>query len=189
MESRAKLLGHAGHQMLIPFPLGLLTAGVVADIVYLVNDGPFWANMAYWLIAAGVIMGLVAAVFGAVDYISIPRGTRAKYIGTLHGVGNVVMIALFGASWALRQPTPAAPPLTAILFAVLAVLLSLGTAWLGGELVDRLGVGIDDGANVNAPSSLSGRSAREVRAYHGPERRMRAAPAYAGAERRVSMQH
>jgi hypothetical protein len=31
------------------------------------------------------------------------------------------------------------------------------TGWLGGELVDRLGVGIDDDANLNAPSSLSGK--------------------------------
>lgn len=29
------------------------------------------------------------------------------------------------------------------------------TGWLGGELVDRLGVGVHEGANVNAPSSLS----------------------------------
>jgi hypothetical protein len=28
------------------------------------------------------------------------------------------------------------------------------TGWLGGELVVRLGVGIDQGANVDAPSSL-----------------------------------
>jgi len=35
------------------------------------------------------------------------------------------------------------------------------TGWLGGELVDRLGVGIDDGAHLNAPSSLSRKSAKE----------------------------
>jgi hypothetical protein len=39
---------------------------------------------------------------------------------------------------------------------VVAVLLALGTAWAGGELVERLGVGVDEGANLDAPSSLSG---------------------------------
>ena len=46
----------------------------------------------------------------------------------------------------------------------LALLLSLGglsvggvTAWLGGELVDRLGVGVDPGAHLDAPNSLSQR--------------------------------
>jgi len=32
--------------------------------------------------------------------------------------------------------------------------------WLGGELVDRLGVGVDNGGNLDAPNSLSGRSAK-----------------------------
>jgi hypothetical protein len=36
------------------------------------------------------------------------------------------------------------------------VVLALGTAWLGGELAERLGVGVDEGANLDAPSSLSG---------------------------------
>jgi hypothetical protein len=36
------------------------------------------------------------------------------------------------------------------------------TGWLGGELVDRLGVGVADDAQLDAPSSLSRRSARPV---------------------------
>jgi hypothetical protein len=31
------------------------------------------------------------------------------------------------------------------------------TAWLGGELVDRLGVGVDPGAHLNAPNSRTHR--------------------------------
>jgi len=30
----------------------------------------------------------------------------------------------------------------------------LVTGWLGGELVNRLGVGVHENANLNAPSSL-----------------------------------
>jgi hypothetical protein len=41
------------------------------------------------------------------------------------------------------------------------VLIALATAWLGGELVDRLGVGVDDGAHLDASNSLSHRPARE----------------------------
>ncbi len=40
MESRAKILGHPIHQMLIPFPLGLLATGVVFDIIHLVVSEP-----------------------------------------------------------------------------------------------------------------------------------------------------
>jgi hypothetical protein len=38
-----------------------------------------------------------------------------------------------------------------------AVVVAVATAWMGGELVKRLGVGVDEGAAVDAPSSLSHR--------------------------------
>jgi hypothetical protein len=33
--------------------------------------------------------------------------------------------------------------------------MAVGTAWMGGELVERMGISIDEGANVDAPSSLT----------------------------------
>ena len=193
MESRAKLLGHPIHQMLIVFPLGLLGTAVIFDVIGLVTGSSQWISMSYYMIAAGVLSGLVAAVFGAVDYFAIPRGTRARYVGTLHGVGNVAVVALFGASWLLRRPSPAQPDGEAFIFSFLGFVLALGTGWLGGELVDRLAVGVDDGAHLNSPSSLSGlpagqtdRQARwSVNGFTGPERRHGMEPAYAGIERRA----
>jgi uncharacterized membrane protein len=188
MESRAKLFGHPIHQMLIVFPLGLLATAVVFDVIGLFRADGIWELMAYYLIATGVVTGLVAAVFGAIDYFAIPGGTRAKYIGTMHGVGNVAVVALFAASWLLRRPEPANPPFEAMLFSFLGVLLAVATGWLGGELVARLGIGIDEGAHVNSPSSLSGRPAgenRSIAGFNGPERRYGAAAAYAGSERRA----
>jgi hypothetical protein len=38
---------------------------------------------------------------------------------------------------------------------ILGTALLFVTGWLGGELVVRLGVGVDEGANANAPSCLS----------------------------------
>jgi hypothetical protein len=38
MESRAKLLGHPIHQMLIPLPLGLLSGSVAFDVVHRLTD-------------------------------------------------------------------------------------------------------------------------------------------------------
>jgi hypothetical protein len=55
----------------------------------------------------------------------------------------------------------------AIALSFIAVLLALVTGWLGGELVDRLGVGVDEGAHLDSPNSLSGRSARESAEIHG----------------------
>lgn len=182
MESRVKVAGHPVHPMLIVFPLGLLSVAVVFDIIYLVNQVSLWTQAAYYMIGAGVIGGLAAAVPGTIDWWAIPRGTRAKRVGLIHGVGNVIVVALFVVSWLLRRPNPAAPPTEAIVAALLGVILAMVTAWLGGELVGRLGVGVDEGANLDAPSSLSAQPARA----RTSDRRIYPPRAYAGTERRLA---
>lgn len=159
MEARARLFGHPIHQMLIVFPLGLLATAIIFDVLRLVTGNGYWGEIAYWMMVAGIIGGLAAAPFGFLDWTKIPAGTRAKRIGSLHGAGNLVVVLLFLASWWMRRDDPRAPATLAFVLALAGAGLSLATAWLGGELVDRLGVGVDDGANVNAPSSLSGRPA------------------------------
>ncbi|HUR79896.1 MAG TPA: DUF2231 domain-containing protein [Thermoanaerobaculia bacterium] len=161
MESRAKILGHPIHQMLVPFPFGVLAMSVIFDIIALVLDHhvPLF-TAAFYMIAAGVISGLLAAIFGLIDFLGIPANTRAKRVGTLHGVGNVIVVVLFAASWFLRRDHPGDPGSVAIALSLVAFGLAAVTGWLGGELVDRLSVGVDDGAHVDAPSSLSGRIVR-----------------------------
>jgi uncharacterized membrane protein len=154
MESRAKLFGHPIHQMLIVFPLGLLATSVIFDIIYLITGNGYWTEMAFWMIAAGVIGGLIAAVFGLIDWLAIPENTRAKAVGILHAITNVLVLGLFTASWFLRRDMPSRTTMLAIGVSFLACVLSSVGAWFGGELVTRLGVGVDNGANLNAPNSL-----------------------------------
>lgn len=155
MESKAKLLGHPVHPMLIVFPLGLLATAVAFDIVALAQGDASWYRISFWMIAAGIIGGLCAAVFGFIDWFFIPTGTRAKRIGLVHGGTNVVVVLLFIASWWMRQIDGQIPSNGALTLSFIGVVLALVGGWLGGELVDRLGVGVDSNANVNAPSSLS----------------------------------
>ena|SRR5437868_1674175 len=161
MAGKINFLGHPVHPMLITFPLGLLPVAVLFDIIFLCTTNSQWAGISYWLIAAGVLGGLCAAVFGAADWWALDSGTRAKRIGLLHGLINVVVTALFAISWVMRRPNPAAPSLTAIVIGIIAFVLALVAAWLGGELVYRLSVGVDFDAHVNSPSSLSSRPAKE----------------------------
>jgi uncharacterized membrane protein len=156
MEARAKLFGHPIHQMLIVFPLGVLGMSLFFDLIAIFTNRPALQQAAFYMIAAGIIAGLLAAVFGLIDFLGIPAGTRAKRIGLLHGVGNVVVVALFAVSWWLRRPAPSAPGNGPIVISAVAVIIALFTGWLGGELVDRLAIGVDDGAHPDAPSSLSG---------------------------------
>jgi uncharacterized membrane protein len=162
MESKAKLLGHPIHQMLVPIPFGLLATAVIFDLIYLVwTNNPTMIVVSYWMIAAGIIGGLIAAPFGLLDYLAIPSGTRAKYVGMLHGLGNVVVLLMFAVSWWLRYASTVpgnsdvhVPSAAALVLSFAGFVLAGITGWLGGELVDRLGVGVDEGANVNALNSL-----------------------------------
>jgi uncharacterized membrane protein len=156
MESRVKFLGHPIHPMLIVLPLGLLSVGVLFDILYLVTGTETFATVAFFNIAVGIVGGLLAAIFGVIDWLAIPSDTRAKRLGLWHGVGNVVIVLLFILSWWMRLPDQTyAPNLLPFILGLVGVLLALVTAWLGGELVYRLRVAVDDDAGLNASSSLA----------------------------------
>jgi uncharacterized membrane protein len=159
MESKTKLLGHPIHPMLVGFPIGLLVTSLLFDVIALLTSESSLAVAAFYMIGAGVIGGLVSAVFGLIDWLAIPLRTRAKGIGLWHGLGNVVVVGLFILSWLNRRDAPQAPEAAALILSLLGVGVMGITGWLGGELVDRLGVGVDRGANLNAPNSLSGKPA------------------------------
>lgn len=162
MDSPAKALGHPVHPMLIVFPLGLLTTAVVFDVLYLVTERPGFAIAAAYAIAGGVLGGLAAAVFGWIDWLAIPRDTRAKRVGLWHGVGNAAVLVVFAVSWLLRAgATGWEPGALALVLGFAGVVVGGVTGWMGGELVDRLGVGVSDGAHLDAPNSLSGRPVTE----------------------------
>jgi len=163
MEARAKLFGHPIHQMLIVFPLGLLATSFFFDLAYLITKRGVLGVVSFWMIFAGVISALIAAVFGLIDWLGIPSQTRAKAIGAWHGSGNVVVAVLFAASWFLRRGFEAAPGMLPIVLSAIAVGIALITGWLGGELVGQLGVGVNDGANLNAPNSMTDRSTVSAR--------------------------
>ena len=154
MESRIKLMGHSVHQQLVVFPLGLLATAVIFDLLRWFSGNSQWTVVSLYLIGAGTLAGVVAALFGWIDWLKIPKGTRAYNVGTMHGIGNALVLLLFAGSFALRRDVPENPPTLALICSYAGGALAVFTGWLGGELVARLGVGVDDAANLNAPSSL-----------------------------------
>ena len=156
MKGPIKILGHPVHPMLIVFPLGLLSTAVIFDLIAMGTDNPGLFRVSYWMIAAGLVGGLLAAVFGFLDWLSIRENTRAKSVGGWHGLGNLVIVLLFTTSWWLRTNDPGnVPSSLAFLLSLLGFGLALVTGWLGGELVYRLGMAVDEGAHENAPNALA----------------------------------
>ena len=153
MNSKITLFGHSVHQMLVIFPVGLLATSVVFDVAWLVNDHAMMATVAYWLVLAGCFGALVAALFGTIDWLNIPKGTHARRIGALHGCGNLLVVLLFAISAWLRSSDPAHADMSAYGFSFIGFAVLSATAWLDGE-PDRAGVGVHEQAGVDAPASL-----------------------------------
>lgn len=164
-----RVLGHSVHPMLIVFPLGLLSTSVAFDILGLTRGGS-WLDISYYVMAAGLAGGALAAVFGIIDFFYIPRKTRAWYVGLWHGGGNVLVMLLFAGSWAIRTPDPANPGPIGFALSFAGLLLAVVTGWLGGELIERLGIAVHEGAHPNSPSSLSGRPASDDDSVPGRRR-------------------
>ena len=128
--------------------LGLCDGAALRRCSPITGNG-YWSEIAYW-IAAGVITDCSPH-----PLIAGCSRLRGKRIGALHGAGNVVVCSRGGGS-----PTTRRNPVRGYLLAFVGGGLALFTGWMGGELVDRLSVGVDDGAHVNAPSSLTTRRVR-----------------------------
>src|SRR5215203_739998 len=68
VQSTAAIAGHPLHHMLIVFPVAFLIGALGTDIAFLAVQDPFWAQVSYWLLIAGIVTALVAAVPGLIDF-------------------------------------------------------------------------------------------------------------------------
>jgi uncharacterized membrane protein len=138
--------GHPFHPVLITVPIGAWVASAVFDLAAALVDEPeAFATGAYWLIGLGVIAALVAALFGLLDLLTIPRGTRVFKTGLLHMALNLVVVALFVVGFAVRASGGTDEFNLAGFIISLVALAILGVSgWLGGKLAFRYGVRVAD---------------------------------------------
>lgn len=155
MQSRARFLSHSIHQILIVFPLGLLFTSAVFDIIGLFTNATRWHYIATYMIGAGLVGGIAAAVFGFVDFLAIPAHTRARRTGSIHGLASVAMVLLFAIAEWFRIGTPSAPSPLSLALSLGGMIVGGLAGWVGGELVTRMGIGVDDDAGLDAPWSFA----------------------------------
>jgi uncharacterized membrane protein len=135
--------GHPFHPILVTIPIGAWVSSLVLDIASHVVDHPAGlARAAYWLVAIGVIGAVAAALFGLLDLLTIPRGTRAFRTGLIHMTLNLAVVALFIGSFAIRRSDGLANQTEsgALTLSIIALGLLLVSGWLGGMLAYRYGV-------------------------------------------------
>lgn len=144
-RSTAQIAGHPIHPMLIPFPIAFFVGTLAADIAYWNSGDVFWFTMTEWLLGAGVVMALLAAVMGLTDFLGDAR-IRALNIAWWHMIGNVSIVLLEAVNWYTRYANgPDAIVPTGFILSLVATGGLLVTGWLGGELayVKRVGIAED----------------------------------------------
>jgi uncharacterized membrane protein len=135
--------GHPFHPIFVTVPIGAWIGALILDIgSRLVDDPTGLSRGAYWLVGIGIVGALVAAIFGFMDLLTIPRQTRALAVGLTHMTLNLIVVGLFVVNFLVRageeymNETRSLPlVLTIVGLVVLAV-----SGWLGGSLAYHYGV-------------------------------------------------
>jgi uncharacterized membrane protein len=146
VRSRANIKGHPIHPMLIPFPIALWATSFLVDLFFYFNRHPTLLVISKFLLAAGCIAALVAAIFGIIDWLAINNG-EVKRVANWHARLNIIALIVFAISLFLRMGNYSdlvGRKLTIpFLLSLVGVILISISGWLGGELVFRYGVGVD----------------------------------------------
>ncbi|HET6630584.1 MAG TPA: DUF2231 domain-containing protein [Woeseiaceae bacterium] len=141
-KSTAKIADHPIHPMLIPFPIAFLVAALVSDLLFWALGDAFWASASLYLLGAGIVMALVAALAGFTDFFGDPR-IRSLSHAWQHMLGNLLAVAIAIANFFIRLGDPATAILPAgLILSAVVVLILLFTGWRGGDLVYKHRVGI-----------------------------------------------
>lgn len=133
---------HPIHPMLVPFPIACFVGTLLCDIAYWRTAEMMWSDFAAWLVSAGVILGFLAAIAGAIDFFANPL-VRAQPPAWPHVIGNAIVLILAILNMLVHTHdawTSVVP--WGLALSALMVLILMFTAWLGGSMVYRYGVGV-----------------------------------------------
>jgi uncharacterized membrane protein len=148
MKTKASFAGEPIHPMLVHYPIALWTTSVITDVAFYVQRNSSLLLISKFLIAAGIVGALLAALPGIVDWTTI-TDPAAKKTGNLHLVLNLSALLLFSVSLYLRMKNYGAPLVgfhLKVPFVVsLAGWLDMAiAASLGGKLVYQHRMGVDE---------------------------------------------
>lgn len=127
--------------MIVPFPFVFLTGGWGFGVAGEISGNNDLKTVSRYLVPAGLVAGLLAAVPGIMDYLgSVPPKSSAKERATTHALLNVTSLALFSLGWLAGKTRNRYLPLT---FESVGVTTLSMAGWLGGTLVYRNQIGVD----------------------------------------------
>lgn len=143
-RSTARIGRHPIHPMLVSFPIVCFVGTLITDIAYWRSANLMWANFSAWLVSVGVIMGVLAAIAGMIDFFG-DRRVREPMAAWIHAVGNglALVLAIVNMFIHSRDGWNSVVP-WGLTLSALVVLILLVTGWMGWALVYRHRVGVSE---------------------------------------------
>jgi uncharacterized membrane protein len=141
-RSTASLRDHPIHAMLVPVPVVCFGATLVTDIVYWRTAAMLWADISAWLLLIGLLVSLVAAAAGVIDFFG-DRRIRELRAAWIHALGNIaaLVLSIFNALIHTRDAYTSVVP-SGLILSALVVLILVITGSNGWTMVYRHGVGV-----------------------------------------------
>ena len=149
-KSTAQIGGHPIHPMLIPFPITCLVGAFVTDVIFLSTGDRGFATASHWLIGFGIGTALIAATAGLIDYMGDDR-IRRLGVALQHMLANVTAVVISVINFAIRLDDPADIASLGVILSSVVVLILLYSGWLGGHMVYRHRVAVQE-----TPDKFSG---------------------------------
>lgn len=140
LRSPASIKGHPIHPMLVPFPIVLFLGALATDIAFVVDGSERWAEASKWLLGAGIVGALLAALAGFADFFGNSR-IRELRDAWLHMFANLTAVVIELINFLLRLADESSAGSFGLALSVVVALILLFSGWKGGELVYRHGVG------------------------------------------------
>jgi uncharacterized membrane protein len=150
MRSRASIANHPLHPAMVAVPIGAFFLALLADLGFLSDGRPFWAEMSLIALCVGIVTALIAAVLGFIDFTGLPAGSRVRGIAVYHMLINVASVLLYTVSAYLRYSfgPPYSPSTIAMGASFFALAILLVGGWLGGKMVFELRAGVVEPADL-----------------------------------------
>lgn len=144
---KARLFGHPIHAMMVHFPSALFPMSWLFDVGAMLFNSSCLSCAAFYSIAAGIVLGFVAAIFGSIDYVNLPSSHPAWNKASLHALLNITWLIIFSILFGLRLKSyPSIPfaSLPELILSTIAVAGLIFSNFLGGDLVFRHKLGIKE---------------------------------------------
>jgi len=119
------------YSILASFPVAFFTGALVTDLAYLRTAEMMWAAFSAWLLFAGLIFGVLAAIVALVNFFTHPIARRL-HLAWLHMIVSfLVLMFTFANSFIHSRDAWTSVVPTGVILSAVTVLLMMFAAWIG----------------------------------------------------------